>query len=81
MRDKLVSANQLRLTAAIYKEGLMAKKEFQVTFETEKETTGTVRYSEVGDKDSHKIGKLYLKKAAAKSLGNPKTIGVTVSAG
>lgn len=53
----------------------------ELTFEQEKETPGTVRYSEEGDKDKHSVGKLYLKKAAAKKLGNPDSITVTINAG
>lgn len=36
---------------------------FVATFVLEKETPGTFRFQESGDKNSHKIGSLYVKKA------------------
>lgn len=58
----------------------MAKsKSVSLSFEQEKETKGTIRYSEVGDDPS--VGKLYLKKPAAEKLGNPETLTVTIKAG
>jgi hypothetical protein len=62
------------------KEGQMAKstKSVDLEFSQEKETKGTVRYSE--DSDEPKVGKLYIKKDAAKELGNPKNLNVTIAA-
>lgn len=51
-----------------------------VKFTREKETPGTVRFKEEGDPSDHKVGSLYLKKAAASDLGNPETLAVTIEA-
>lgn len=52
----------------------------EVHFELEKETSGTFRYKEEGDKENYKIGYLYIKKSTAKTLGNPKKLTVTLAA-
>lgn len=63
------------------KEGSVPKgKSFDITFDREKETPGTVRFSEQGEKEKQKVGKLYIKKAADKALGNPDSVTVTVAA-
>lgn len=55
----------------------MAKsKSLSLEFEKEKETKGTIRYSEVGDEPA--VGKLYLKKPAAEGLGNPESLTVSI---
>lgn len=54
-------------------------KSFTVTFVHERETKGTHRYNEVGDRDSHKIGAIYVKKSALNG-STPKQIVVTVEA-
>lgn len=59
----------------------MAKeaKNVELEFTQERETKGTFRYEEDGDDPA--VGKLYLKKDAAKKLGNPKSLTVTIAAG
>jgi hypothetical protein len=49
-----------------------------LTFEREKETKGTQRYSEVGDKSDQVVGVLYIKKAGDSKLGSPEKIQVTI---
>jgi len=54
---------------------------FTITFETEKETKNTIRYSEVpANGEPPKVGTLYLQKWAVQKLGNPKRITVEVAA-
>jgi hypothetical protein len=58
-----------------------AAKELRATFKQNRQTPGTVVYKEVVSDDSAEvIGSLYIKKVAAKDLGDPKSIVVTVSA-
>jgi hypothetical protein len=58
-----------------------ATKQLQATFKQNRQTPGTVVYKEVVSDDSAEvIGSLYIKKVAAKDLGDPKTVVVTVSA-
>lgn len=52
-------------------------KSFTVKFEYVKDTPGTHRFQEVGDKDNHKIGGLYVKKGAIPE--GVKTLSVTVT--
>jgi hypothetical protein len=47
-------------------------------FTKEKETTGTVRYMEDGDKKKWSVGYLYVKNAAVAKLGNPDKLTVTI---
>lgn len=49
-------------------------------FTFEKETPGTNRYREDGDRADHVVGTLYVKKAALKKLGNPSTVTVAITA-
>ena len=53
---------------------------FQLGFTREKETPGTIRFKENGDKDNLSVGTLYLKKAADSALGSPDEITVTIKA-
>ena len=54
---------------------------FTITFETEKETKNTIRYSEVpANGEPPKVGTLYLQKWAVQKLGSPDKIKVTVEA-
>ena len=48
-------------------------------FSYEKETPGTYRFQETGEKDSRHIGRLYVKKSAFPK-GPPKELKVTVEA-
>lgn len=48
-------------------------------FTKEKETPGTVRFAEDGDKDNHKVGTLYVKKSAG-DLADKDTLTVTIEA-
>ena len=50
---------------------------FETTFTLEKETPGTYRYREDGDKDDHKIGALYVKKGAVSGKA-PQSITVVI---
>ena len=53
----------------------------QVQFTKERETPNTVRYAEVvPDGDPAVIRTMYLQKFAAKQLGNPDSITVTIDA-
>lgn len=52
-----------------------------LTFDRERSTKNTHVYSERPDNGSTRIGQLYLQKAAAKGLGDPETLTVTVAAG
>jgi hypothetical protein len=51
----------------------------ELTFTLEKETPGTFRFKEDGDEDQHKVGALYIKKAAFGKKGAPKEISVTIT--
>lgn len=58
----------------------MAKKVeefFSVSFAFEKETPGTYRFMETGEKEKHRIGTLYVKKAVYPN-GPPKGLNVVV---
>jgi hypothetical protein len=57
----------------------MAKEtiSFAVGFSFEKETPGTYRFQESGEKESHKIGTLYVKKSVFPN-GPPKSLVVKV---
>jgi hypothetical protein len=67
----------------------MAARKLVLKLAREKETPGTVRYIEVPDEDGKfaegmlngpGVGTQYIKKYAAKALGDPKTITVTIEA-
>lgn len=51
-----------------------------VPFIVEKETPGTFRFQEVGEKEDFKVGAIYLKKSTYAALGSPKGIKVTITA-
>jgi hypothetical protein len=51
-----------------------------MTFTKEKETKGTVRYMEDGDKEQHSVGALYVQKSAYALMNSPEAITVTVTA-
>jgi hypothetical protein len=60
---------------------MAAPKSLELTLEQEKETKNKMRYEEITDGDDPpSVGKLYLAKATAKKLGDPKTITVTITA-
>ena len=50
---------------------------FETTFTLERETPGTFRYKEDGDKEDHKIGALYIKKATVSGKA-PQQVTVIV---
>lgn len=50
-------------------------------FDREKTTKNTVRYAERTSDEPVRIGALYLQKTAAKALGDPETLTVTLTAG
>ena len=50
---------------------------FSVGFSFERETPGTYRFMENGDKETHRIGTLYVKKSAFPK-GAPKGLRVSV---
>lgn len=52
-----------------------------ITFDRERSTKNTHVYSERPDNGSTRIGQLYLQKTAAKALGDPETLTVTLTAG
>jgi len=52
-----------------------------VSFNREKETPGTVRYTEDVQGEEKLIGVLYVQKNTAARLGNPETLTVTLLAG
>ncbi len=61
----------------------MAKNDGTITvpFILEKETPGTYRFAEVGEKETHKIGTIYVKKATIAALGgNVRGLSVTLRA-
>jgi len=51
-----------------------------VDFVYEKETPGTYRFRELGDRENHKIGTLYIKKRAFSGGRAPKGLKVVVEA-
>lgn len=52
-----------------------------IKFTKEKDTPNTVRYAEVvPDDDVKQVGVLYVQKHAAKALGFPETLTVTIEA-
>ncbi|MDP9384906.1 MAG: hypothetical protein M3P50_06695 [Actinomycetota bacterium] len=51
-----------------------------VTFEFEKETKHKLRYTEIGEPHTHRIGTIYLLKSVAAQLGNPRRITITLEA-
>ncbi len=53
----------------------------EVTLRLARETKNTLRYEEVESDEPQLIGTLYLQKFAAKRLGEPEVITVTVTAG
>ena len=52
----------------------------QVKFELEKETKGTFRFKETGEKEDYKIGTLYVKKTAFQGTA-PDKLTVTLGWG
>ena len=56
-----------------------SRKRIAVNMTQDRETKGTRRYLEDGDRDAHRIGTLYLKKAAAAELDNPTRVTVLVT--
>lgn len=54
-----------------------------VKFTFDKETKNTIKFTEEGDADSHKVGSLYVKKDAldAAKMKDAKSIEVTIKAG
>jgi hypothetical protein len=54
--------------------------EIKLQFIKEKETSNTIRYAEVEDAAGNppQVKTIYLQKFAAKSLGNPEKITVTI---
>ncbi len=50
----------------------------EISFSKEKETKGTVRYQEDGDRDDHMVGTLYVKKQAFDGAAYPETLNVTI---
>lgn len=69
------------MAAAKKKKAAETVEELEIEFEHQNDTAGTRRFRETGDKDNHKVGALYLKKAASASLGDPDSLTVTISAG
>lgn len=58
-----------------------ASKKTVVTFTKERETPNTVRYQEVvAEGDPALIRTLYIQKFAAKDLGSPESIKITIEA-
>ncbi len=53
----------------------------EVTLRLARETKNTLRYEETESDEPPAIGTLYLQKFAAKRLGDPELIKVTVTAG
>lgn len=56
----------------------MATTNMKITFTKAKETKNTWAYTEDGDPATHKVGSLYVKKAAVEKLGNPEALTVTI---
>jgi len=50
-----------------------------LTFEFEKETPGTLRFKEAGDKDNHVIGTLYVKKGKLGNVSASSSLSVTIA--
>jgi hypothetical protein len=57
---------------------MAAAKTLTVQFKKEKETKGTHMFLEEGERDTHKIGQLYVKRPACEELGNPEALEVTI---
>jgi len=53
--------------------------EVKLQFSKEKETPGTVRFQENGDREKHVVGTLYVKKAS--EFSKQETLDVTIKAG
>jgi hypothetical protein len=51
---------------------------FEINLDLEKETKGAVRYAERGPADAHKIGTVYVRKAALKEP-YPKALKLTIT--
>lgn len=51
----------------------------KITFEKEKETKNTIRFSEKVEDSPPVIGTLYVQKWALKQIGNPESIEVTIN--
>ncbi len=51
-----------------------------LTFEREKETKNKVRYTELGEPHTHRVGTIYIIKSTAAQLGNPQRITVSLAA-
>jgi hypothetical protein len=66
----------------------MTAKKLTVKLVRDKETPGTIRYAEVPDEETGKyaggvfdapaVGTQYVKKHAARALGDPKVITITI---
>lgn len=54
-------------------------KTLEISFTKERETKGTFVYAEDETDDAPVVGTLYLKKHAAKKLGDPETITITIT--
>lgn len=52
-----------------------------LTFDRERSTKNTHVYAERPDNGTTRIGQLYLQKTAAKDLGDPEVLTVTLTAG
>lgn len=53
-----------------------------VHFEYEQETkNGVVRFKETGNKDTWKMGRIYIQPAALKAIGSPDTVTLTITRG
>jgi hypothetical protein len=56
------------------------KSGITLTFEVEKETKNTVRFTEaLGDGQPAVVGTLYVQKFAIQKLGNPSSLTVTIA--
>lgn len=55
-------------------------KSIELEFTREKETKGTQRFAEEGEKTSQVVGVLYVKKDGDKRLGAPERVRVTITA-
>jgi hypothetical protein len=68
----------------------MTAKKLTIKLAQDKVTAGTIRYTEVADDETGKyadglfdgpaVGTQYVKKYAAKALGDPKVITITIEA-
>jgi hypothetical protein len=54
-------------------------KTITAAFTRERETPGTQRFAEDGDKGEKVVGYIYVKKAADKKLGSPERVQVTIT--